>query len=78
MCIRDRDRFAAPVMLFHGTLDQNVAVGQSRLMEKRLKSAGKPVQYVEFDGLDHSLSDSSARADMLKQIDIFLGSRLGD
>ncbi|MBU1252990.1 MAG: S9 family peptidase [Alphaproteobacteria bacterium] len=72
------DRFAAPVMLFHGTLDQNVAVGQSRLMEKRLKSAGKPVQYVEFDGLDHSLSDSSARADMLEQIDIFLGSRLGD
>lgn len=71
------DSFAAPVMLFHGTLDQNVAVGQSRLMERRLKSAGKPVEYIEFDGLDHSLSDSKARSDMLKRIDTFLASHLG-
>jgi acetyl esterase/lipase len=70
------EKFAAPVMLFHGTLDQNVAVGQSRLMEKRLESAGKPVEYIEFDGLDHSLSDSKARADMLRQIDTFLVAHL--
>lgn len=68
------DEFAAPVLLIHGTLDQNVAVVHSRMMEDRLKDAGKPVEYVEFEGLDHSLSDSAARAKMLARIDTFLAS----
>ncbi|MBU2342366.1 MAG: prolyl oligopeptidase family serine peptidase [Alphaproteobacteria bacterium] len=69
--------FAAPVMLFHGTLDQNVAVVHSRMMAKRLKDAGKAVEYVELEGLDHGLADSKARSDMLQHIDIFLNSDLG-
>lgn len=70
------DRFAAPVLMFHGTLDQNVDVAHSRLMKKRLEGAGKRVDYVEFDGLDHDLADSSARSDMLTRIDTFLGKTL--
>lgn len=66
-------RFSAPVLLFHGTLDQNVSVRHSRLMEDRLEDAGKPVEYVEYDGLDHGLSESVSRVDMLKRIDAFLG-----
>ncbi len=42
--------FKAPVLLFHGDTDTNVNVGHSRLMEDRLKGAGKPVTYVEFKG----------------------------
>lgn len=68
--------FQAPVMLFHGTLDQNVAVGHSRMMADRLKDARKTVEYVEFDDLDHGLNDSKARSDMLQQIDTFLNSHL--
>lgn len=73
---RHADRFAAPVMLVHGTMDQNVAVRHSRMMNDRLKDAGKPVTYIEFDGLRHSLSDSAARAKMLSSIDGFLDSSL--
>lgn len=73
---RHADRFAAPVMLVHGTLDQNVAVRHSRLMEDRLKSAGKPVTYLEFKGLRHSLTDSQARIKMLTDIDGFLDAAL--
>lgn len=69
---RHADRFAAPVMLFHGKLDQNVAVRHSRLMSDRLKSVGKQVTYTEFDGLRHSLNDSGARTKMLADIDGFL------
>lgn len=65
-------RFAAPVMLFHGTMDQAVEVEQSRLMEDRLRDAGRTVTYMEFPGLDHSLSDSAGRSQMLLAIDGFL------
>lgn len=70
------ERFISPVMLVHGTYDQNVNVGHSRLMEKKLKGAGRTVEYLELDGLDHSLSDSAARIMMLQQVDGFLAKTL--
>jgi len=70
------DRFKAPVQLFHGTLDQNVEVVQSRTMADSLDGAGKEVEYNELKGLTHSLSDSQARADMLLKIDGFLAAAL--
>ncbi len=69
---RHPDRFVAPVLLFHGDLDTNVSIKQSRLMEAKLRDMGKPVRLVVFSGLDHQLDDSSARADMLRQSDAFL------
>ena len=38
---RHAERFAAPVLLVHGTKDLNVGVGQSKLMRDRLNSAQK-------------------------------------
>ena len=74
---RHADRFAAPVALFHGTMDVNVRVRHSRAMADALKDAGKSVTYQEYKDLEHSLDDSKARAEMLKQIDAFLSSSLG-
>ncbi|MGJ3629272.1 M28 family peptidase [Sphingomonas sp. MMS24-JH45] len=54
------DKITAPVMLFHGDRDVNVGVGESRLMARALRGAGKPVDYVEYKGLDHQLDDSMA------------------
>lgn len=71
------DRFHAPVLMFHGTMDRNVDIEQSRLMESRLKSAGGQVTLVTFDDLDHQLDDSSARADMLRRSDAFLRKAFG-
>ncbi|XUU60307.1 alpha/beta hydrolase family protein [Erythrobacter sp. HA6-11] len=68
--------FKAPVLLVHGTFDQNVDVDQSRTMKKRLESAGKSVHYMEFEKLAHSLGDSKARYEMLKGIDEFLEENL--
>jgi dipeptidyl aminopeptidase/acylaminoacyl peptidase len=62
---RHADRFKAPVLLVHGDNDTNVGVGESRLMNDRLKAAGKQVQYVEFKGLTHQLDDTAARTQML-------------
>lgn len=74
---RHADAFHAPVLLFHGDVDMNVNVGQSRLMQDRLKAAGKPVTYVEFPGLDHQLDDTAARTRMLSESDRFIRTALG-
>lgn len=68
--------FQSPVLLFHGDLDLNVDVNQSRVMEDRLKDAGKSVKYIEFENVAHSLADSKVRYEMLKEIDTFLTANL--
>lgn len=69
---RHADVFKAPVLMFHGDRDQNVGVGESRLMAAKLKAAGKSVEFVEFKGLDHQLDDSDARTQLLSKSDAFL------
>lgn len=75
---RHAERFAAPVLLVHGTKDMNVTHNHSRKMEDRLEDAGKPVSYIEFEGLEHSLRDSQARKKMLVAIDAFLAKSLSE
>lgn len=67
----------APVLLFHGDQDQNVAIAQSRLMTDRLRDAGARPQLVEYKGLDHYLEDSDVRVDMLGKADAFLRKSMG-
>jgi dipeptidyl aminopeptidase/acylaminoacyl peptidase len=67
----------APVLMFHGTLDNNVGIAQSRLMRERLSGAGRQAELVVFNGLDHGLDDSEARARMLRESDAFLRRTLG-
>lgn len=71
------DRFKVPVLLFHGDLDMNVSVAESRLMNSRLKAAGKDVRYVEFKDLAHQLDSPEARKTLLADSDRFLRKTLG-
>lgn len=66
-----------PVLMFHGDRDQNVGIGESRLMASKLKATGKPVELVEFPGLDHQIDDSEARPMMLEKADAFLRKTMG-
>jgi dipeptidyl aminopeptidase/acylaminoacyl peptidase len=67
----------APVLLFHGDKDMNVPVTQSQLMASRLRGAGRPVELIEFPGLDHFLESSTARSRMLSASDAFLRRSMG-
>ncbi len=71
------DKIKVPVLLFHGGLDRNVAIGQSKEMAARLRAAGVPHELVTWDGLDHQLEDSAARAEMLRKSDEFLRKAMG-
>ena len=74
---RHAEKFKAPVALFHGDLDLNVAVFQSKNMADALKSAGKSVDLTLYPKLDHGLEDSAVRADMLAKSDAFLRKAMG-
>lgn len=74
---RQAARITAPVMIVHGSFDRNVAVGHGRLMAARLKAAGKPVTYIEYEGLDHYLEDSIARTELLTKSAAFIAEALG-
>lgn len=67
----------APVLMFHGDLDVNVRVVEAKLMEDRLKAAGKSVTLHLYPKLDHGLYDDEARADMLSKSHAFLRTTIG-
>ena len=43
-------------------------------MKSKLEQAGKPVEYFEFEDLDHSLRESAARQKMLAEMDRFISN----
>ena len=69
-------RIKAPVLLFHGDMDGNVGIRQSRLMRDKLNDAGVRNELIVYDGLDHQLDDNVARTDMLRRTDAFLREAL--
>lgn len=69
-------KIKAPVLLFHGDIDLNVPIAQSRKMQDGLKGAGAQSELVVYSGLDHQLDNSFARTDMLKRSDAFLRQSL--
>ena len=69
---QNASKISVPVLMFHGELDRNVRITQSRLMAKRLREAGRQVELVEYPKLEHSLIDSAVRAAVLKKSADFL------
>lgn len=74
---QNAERISAPVLLFHGDMDRNVTISQSRVMADKLRGAGKKVELVTYPKRDHGLSDSEVRIDMLSKSDAFLRSAMG-
>jgi dipeptidyl aminopeptidase/acylaminoacyl peptidase len=59
-------RADAPILLIHGKDDTVVPISQSESMERALKRAGKPVDFVVMENEDHWLSRGETRTEMLK------------
>jgi dipeptidyl aminopeptidase/acylaminoacyl peptidase len=70
-------KIKVPVLLFHGEMDRNVLIRQSREMNDRLAGAGVPHELVTWPDLDHQLDDSAVRAEMLRKSDAFLRKAMG-
>ena len=59
-------RADAPILLIHGKDDSVVPIVQSEIMERALRSAGKPVEHLYLDKSDHWLSTEAGRVATLK------------
>jgi dipeptidyl aminopeptidase/acylaminoacyl peptidase len=70
-------KIKVPVLLFHGAMDLNVLIRQSKEMADRLAAAGVPHELITWPDLDHYLDDSAARAQMLRTSDAFLRKAMG-
>ena len=70
--------FNVPVLILGGDRDPVVPRKQSQVMDAALKQASKPHRYVLVHGADHSFSEESGRATLLKEIDAFLASHIGN
>jgi dipeptidyl aminopeptidase/acylaminoacyl peptidase len=75
--VEHADQIKVPVLLFHGGMDRNVSIAESKRMAARLNAAGAKCELVTWDDLDHGLEDSNARAQMLRQSDAFLRRAFG-
>jgi dipeptidyl aminopeptidase/acylaminoacyl peptidase len=73
---RNAGSIAAPVLMFHGDRDFNVAVGHAKYMDQELRRAGKKSELVLYPKLEHDLNDAAARTVMLEKIEAFLGQNL--
>ncbi|MBW2541738.1 MAG: S9 family peptidase [Deltaproteobacteria bacterium] len=67
----------APVLLFHGDEDVNVQIHHSEKLAKALERAKKPVEYIEYEGAEHSILRNGYRVDMLDRIGSFLDRHIG-
>jgi dipeptidyl aminopeptidase/acylaminoacyl peptidase len=74
--VQNVEKFTAPVLMFHGDMDLNVDIAQSRRMDKALRGAKKSSQLIVYPKLEHSLVDGEVRADLLRRSDAFLRSAL--
>lgn len=70
-------KIKVPVLLFHGEMDRNVLIRQSKEMAARLAAAGVPHELVTWPDVDHQLDDSAIRAEMLRKSDAFLRKAMG-
>ena len=74
---RNAEKIKAPVLMFHGDRDLNVNIAQAKKMESALSAAGKSVELVEYENLEHGLRQTEARTDMLAKSSAFLTKHLG-
>ncbi len=65
-----------PVMLFHGDLDLNVPIKHSEQMNRALQANKAKVEFIEYEGVEHSIRNPEYRIDMLERIGHFLESNL--
>jgi dipeptidyl aminopeptidase/acylaminoacyl peptidase len=60
-------KIKAPILMFSGDQDVNVDISHARKMDQALREAGKQTELIVYEGLDHGIVHSGARADMLQR-----------
>ncbi|KQP39924.1 hypothetical protein ASF44_09435 [Pseudorhodoferax sp. Leaf274] len=71
------DRATRPILIMHGVNDARVKLDQSERMVAALRAAGKPVEYLTFQGDGHGNQKWNNNLAMYRKTEDFLASCLG-
>ena len=66
------DRIGIPLLIAHGSKDDNVPMSQSKKLHQALTAANKPHSYVVYEGEGHGFEDPANAIDFLNRVDSFL------
>lgn len=66
------DKISIPLLIAHGSKDDNVPQSQSIALHEALQKAGKPHEFVIYKGEEHGFSDPVNATDFLRRVDGFL------
>jgi len=67
-----------PTLLIHGDQDDIVPIEESRQMKRALEGAGKPVRYIEIEGMGHGPSSVDEWTRVLSEVEAFLVAHIGE
>ena len=70
--VRRASEVGIPVLLMHGTDDDNVPFRQAEEFAKAMKKAGKPLEFIEFADVEHNVEKSADRIKFLTAVETFL------
>jgi dipeptidyl aminopeptidase/acylaminoacyl peptidase len=70
--------FKVPVLLIHGDKDDIVPIGQSKIMDKALRAAGKQVQLVEIEDEGHHFTKPASDLKLMQELEKFLTTHIGN
>ncbi|HKE92753.1 MAG TPA: prolyl oligopeptidase family serine peptidase, partial [Povalibacter sp.] len=70
--LQTADRIAIPLLIAHGTEDQNVPPSQSKKLHDALTKAKKPHEFVLYEGEGHGFDDPAHQIDFLRRVEAFL------
>jgi len=71
------DKIRVPVLLLHGSADDNVPPAQSGVIETALRRAGTPVERHVYEGEGHGWRRAATLDDELARVGDFLARRVG-
>ncbi len=72
------DKINTPLLLLHGSLDDNVPVGESIQMYNALRILGRPVEFIMVEGEKHGISDYKKRTVWAKTMQAWFAKWLKD
>ncbi|MDH2444495.1 prolyl oligopeptidase family serine peptidase [Amnibacterium sp. CER49] len=71
------DAIDVPLLVVHGELDTNVPLGEATQVVRRLRAAGRDVEYLELPGEGHEYRRTASRARLAETMVRFLTRSLG-
>jgi dipeptidyl aminopeptidase/acylaminoacyl peptidase len=74
--LQHSERIVAPLLVVHGEFDTNVPLGEALQIVSALRTAGRPVEYLQLRGEGHEYRRATSRLELITRMARFLSEHL--